>query len=226
MGKSLSSAAGGTPVSVQSRILYNPDMTSSHFVVPGLVALLLIMIGALLTSVTITREKETGTMEQILVSPIRPYEVIIGKAIPYLVLSFTIAVFILLFGHIWFKVPMLGACGYLLLFCIFYVFTALAIGLLISTVVSTQQVAMMLSLVMTMLPSVMLSGFIFPVASMPKPLQVVSQIIPATHFLKIIRGIMLKGNGPVEIWPSVAAMSAVGLFFILLAVKRFKLKLK
>ena len=226
MGKSLSSATSGTPVSVQSRILYNPDMTSSHFVVPGLVALLLIMIGALLTSVTISREKETGTMEQILVSPIRPYEVIIGKAIPYLVLSFTIAVFILLFGHIWFKVPMLGAWGYLLLFCIFYVFTALAIGLLISTVVATQQVAMMMSLVMTMLPSVMLSGFIFPVASMPKPLQVVSQIIPATHFLKIIRGIMLKGNGPMEIWPSVAAMSAVGLFFILLAVKRFKLKLK
>ncbi|MBU0995247.1 MAG: ABC transporter permease [Proteobacteria bacterium] len=228
MGKSISSATNGSGplVSVKSRMLYNPDMTSSHFVVPGIVAILLIMIGALLTSVTIAREKETGTMEQILVSPIRPYEVVLGKAIPYLVLSFTIAVFILVFGHLWFKVPMLGKWGFLLLFCVFYVFTALAIGLLISTVVATQQVAMMLSLVITMLPSVMLSGFVFPVASMPRPLQVVSQIIPATHFLKIIRGVMLKGNGPLELWPSVAAMSAVGLFFILLAVRRFKLKLK
>lgn len=227
MGKSLSSATNGKgpPVTVNARMLYNPDMTSSHFIVPGIVAILLIMIGALLTSVTIAREKETGTMEQILVSPIRPYEVVLGKAIPYLVLSFVIAVFILVFGHIWFKVPMLGQWGFLLLFCIFYIFTALAIGLLISTIVESQQVAMMLSLVLTMLPSVMLSGFVFPVASMPKPLQVVSQLIPATHFLKIIRGVMLKGNGPYELFPSVLAMSGVGVFFIFLAVKRFKLKL-
>ena len=227
MAQSLAAASNGSglPISVDSRLLYNPDMTSAHFVVPGIVAILLIMVGALLTSVTIAREKETGTMEQILVSPIRPHEVVIGKAIPYLVLSFTIAVFILLFGHFWFDVPMMGAWGFLMLFCIFYVFTALAIGLLISTVVATQQVAMMLSLVVTMLPSVMLSGFVFPVASMPRPLQVVSQIIPATHFLKIIRGIMLKGNGPLELWHSVAAMSAVGVFFIVLSVKRFRLKL-
>jgi ABC-2 type transport system permease protein len=227
MERSLSAATGGkgAPVAIKARMLYNPDMISSHFIVPGIVAILLIMIGALLTSVTIAREKETGTMEQILVSPIRPYEVVIGKAIPYLALSFVISVIILFLGHLWFDVPMLGSWSLLLLFCVFYIFTSLAIGLLISTAVATQQVAMMLSLVLTMLPSVMLSGFVFPVASMPKPLQVVSQVIPATHFLKIIRGIMLKGNGILELFPSVLAMSLVGLFFIFLAVKRFKLKL-
>ena len=220
------SGSVGLPIRIKARMLYNPDMVSAHFVVPGIVALLLIMIGALLTSVTIAREKETGTMEQILVSPIKPYEVVLGKAIPYLILAFMIAVFILIFGHLWFEVPMLGSWSTLLLFCVFYVFTALAIGMLISTLVATQQVAMMLSLVGTLLPSVMLSGFVFPVASMPPPLQVVSKIIPATHFLIIIRGIMLKGNGPMELWPSFLAMSGVGLFFISLAVKRFRMKLK
>ncbi len=218
--------ANQIPIQLKPRMLYNPDMISAHFIVPGIAALLLIMIGALLTSVTIAREKETGTLEQILVSPIQPYEVVLGKAIPYLFLGFFIGLFIMIFGHLWFDVPMLGSWLTLLLFCIFYVFTALAIGMLISTVVATQQVAMMLSLVGTLLPSVMLSGFVFPVASMPLPLQVVSKIIPATHFLKIIRGIMLKGNGPLELWPSFLAMLAVGVFFIAMAVKRFRMKLK
>jgi ABC-2 type transport system permease protein len=226
LSRSLSAGGVGLPVRVKTRIFYNPDMESAHFVVPGIVALLLIMIGALLTSVTIAREKETGTMEQILTSPIRPYEVVLGKALPYLILAFLIAVFITIFGHLWFKVPMLGSWTWLMVFCLLYLFTALAIGLLISTLVATQQVAMMISLAATLLPSVMLSGFIFPVSSMPRPLQVVSQIIPATHFLKIIRGIMLKGNGPLELWPSVAAMMAVGFFFISLAIWRFQLKLK
>ena len=224
--RSLGGDGAGLPIRVKTRIFYNPDMESAHFVVPGIVALLLIMIGALLTSVTIAREKETGTMEQILVSPIRSYEVVLGKALPYLILAFAIAVFIIIFGHLWFAVPMLGSWTWLMIFCLLYLFTALAIGLMISTLVATQQVAMMLSLVATLLPSVMLSGFIFPIASMPRPLQVVSQIIPATHFLKIIRGIMLKGNGPLELWPSIAALLAVGLFFITLAIWRFQLKLK
>ncbi len=149
----------------------------------------------------------------------------LGKAVPYLVLAFFIALFIIILGRFWFAVPMFGSWFWLMLFCVFYVFTALAIGLLISTVVDTQQVAMMLSLVATLLPSVMLSGFVFPIASMPRPLQVISNIIPATHFLKIIRGIMLKGNGLEELWIPVAAMSGIGLFFIAVAVKRFKLKL-
>jgi ABC-2 type transport system permease protein len=223
---SLSTSGNSMPIRVKTRVFYNPDMESALFVVPGIVALLLIMIGALLTSVTIAREKETGTMEQILVSPIRPYEVVLGKAVPYLVLAFCIALFIIGFGHVWFHVPMLGSWIWLMVFCLFYLFTSLAIGLLISTAAPTQQVAMMFSLVATLLPSVMLSGFVFPVASMPLPLQIVSRVVPTTHFLVIIRGIMLKGNGPLELWPSVFSMIAVGLFFIALAVKRFQLKLK
>ena len=226
LSRSLADDRLAPPIRVKTRIFYNPDMESAHFVVPGIVALLLIMIGALLTSVTIVREKETGTMEQILVSPIRPYEVVLGKALPYLLLAFGIAVFIIIFGHLWFRVPMMGSWTWLLLFCLLYLFTSLAIGLLISALVSTQQVAMMLSLAATLLPSVMLSGFIFPVSSMPRPLQVISQVIPATHFLTIIRGIMLKGNGPLELWPSVLAMVAVGIFFVFLAIWRFQLKLE
>jgi ABC-2 type transport system permease protein len=211
---------------INPRVFYNPDMQSSHFIVPGLVALILIMAGALLTSVTIVREKETGTMEQILVSPIQAYEVVLGKIIPYFFLAMGIALTILLFGHFWFHVPFLGSWGWLIFFCGLYLFTALAIGLLISTLVSTQQVAMMLALISTMLPAIMLSGFIFPIASMPKILQCLTQLIPATHFLIIIRGIMLKGNGPVELLSSGVSMFAIGLIFILLAIKRFSLKLQ
>ncbi len=227
MSYSLSMRSGGSdlPVSVKSRIFYNPDMESAHFVVPGLVALVMIMAGALLTSVTIAREKETGTMEQILVSPIRPAEIVLGKVVPYLVLAFLIALNIILFGHFWFDVPFLGSWSWLMLFCTIYLFTALAIGLLISTIAATQQVAMMVSLMATMLPSVMLTGFIFPIPSMPMVLQVISQVIPATHFLVIIRGIMLKGNGPADLWPSVLALVAIGFFFTLVAIKRFQLKL-
>ncbi len=223
---SMATSGGGMPVELRVRMLYNPDMESAHFVVPGIVAILMIMVGALLTSITIAREKETGTMEQILVSPIKSYEIVLGKAVPYLILAFIIALLIIVFGMIWFNVPMLGAWPQLLLLLMVYLFTSIAIGLLISSIVSTQQVAMMLALVATLLPSMMLSGFIFPIASMPKVLQVVSNIVPATHFLKIIRGIMLKGNGLFELLPPIAALFAIGAFFIALAVKRFRLKLQ
>ncbi|EKD27949.1 MAG: hypothetical protein ACD_79C00488G0005 [uncultured bacterium] len=214
------------PIQFKPKIYYNPEMISVYFTVPGIVAILMIMIGALLTSVTIVKEKETGTMEQILVSPIRAHEMILGKAIPYFFLSFIIAASIICVGYFWFNVPFAGSPILLALFCSIYIGTALALGLLISTLVATQQVAMMIALVGTMLPAIMLSGFIFPLASMPIPLQGVSQLIPATHFLLIIRGIMLKGNGFFEIWPHALKMTIIGCFFLLLAIKRFSLKLK
>jgi ABC-2 type transport system permease protein len=227
LSQSLASSSGkmNLPISVRPRVFYNPDMESAQFIVPGLVAIVLIMVGALLTSVTITREKETGTMEQILVSPIRGGEIILGKIVPYIFLAFIIAITIILVGHLWFKAPVNGSWSYLVFFCLLYIFTALAIGLLISTVSATQQVAMMLALTATMLPSIMLSGFIFPIASMPKVLQIVSTVIPATHFLIILRGIMLKGAGPAELWQHIVALCLIALFFMMLAVKKFKLKL-
>ena len=220
------SVEGRLPVDGRFRVLYNPDQSSPVFVVPGLVAILMIMIGALLTSITIAREKETGTLEQILVSPVRPHEIILGKAVPYLVLAVSVALLIIFFGMHWFDVPMAGSWPWLLFCVILYLFTAVAIGLFISSMVHTQQVAMMFAMMATMLPSIMLSGFIFPVASMPLPLRAVSNLIPATHFLIIIRGIMLKGNGPAELWLPVLAMLVLGIFFIMLAVRRFRLTLQ
>ena len=211
---------------IRPRILYNPEMVSSSFTVPGIVAILLIMIGALLTSVAIAREKETGTLEQILVSPIQPFEIIAGKIVPYFLIAFVIALSIIAFGCFWFGVPFLGRFYWLILFISIYLITALGIGLMISTLVATQQVAMMLSLIGTLLPSIMLSGFIFPVSSMPLPLQVVSQLVPATHFLSIIRGIMLKGNGPAELLIPAIKLAGLGLFFTGVSIRRFSLKMK
>ncbi|MFA4946883.1 MAG: ABC transporter permease [Candidatus Krumholzibacteriia bacterium] len=220
-----SGASAAPLIAARPVVFYNRALDSTNFIVPGLVAIVMMMLGALLTSVTIAREKETGTMEQILVSPIRPFEVIAGKTLPYLVLAFSIAMIVVTVGHFWFKVPFVGSVVALMLYCLLYLFAALALGILISTLVSTQQVAMMLSLMVTLLPSIMLSGFIFPIASMPRVLQFVSNILPATHFLVIVRGVMLKGNVLGDLWPHVAALVGIGLLLMILAVKRFSLKL-
>lgn len=217
--------AAGAGISIRPTVFYNRMMESTDFIVPGLVAVVMMMLGALLTSVTIAREKETGTMEQILVSPVRPFEVIAGKVLPYIVLAFSVAMMIVMVGHFWFKVPLAGSPLYLMLFSAIFLCTALALGLLVSTLVSTQQIAIMLSLLLTLLPTIMLSGFIFPVASIPRVLQAVSYILPATHFLVIIRGVMLKGSGPADLWPHIAALVGIGLVLTVLAAKRFSMKL-
>jgi ABC-2 type transport system permease protein len=220
-----SGGARGGGLAVRPVVLYNRAMDSTNFIVPGLVALVMMMLGALLTSVTIVRERETGTMEQILVSPVRSHEVVLGKVLPYLFLAFGVAAMIIVVGHFWFKVPFAGSRAWLMLACAVYLFTALSLGLLVSTLVSTQQVAMMLSLLLTMLPTLMLSGFIFPVASMPRALQYVSYALPATHFLVIIRGVMLKGSSPADLWTHLAVTAGIGLALVAIVMKRFSLKL-
>ncbi|MEW5993730.1 MAG: ABC transporter permease [Candidatus Zixiibacteriota bacterium] len=176
-------------------LLYNPDLQSSHFFVPGLVAIILLMISALLTSVTIAREKETGTMEQLLTAPVKPIEILLGKILPYVVIALLDAILVLIFARIVFGVPFVGSRLLLLGFGLIYISASLSIGILISSLVKTQQVAMMMAAVSTLLPSVMLSGFIFAVKNMPVVLQALSYIIPARYFVTIIRGIMLKGAG-------------------------------
>lgn len=193
------------------QVLYNPDLKSSHFFVPGLVAIILMMISALMTSITIAREKETGTMEQLLTAPVKPVEILAGKIIPYIFIALLDGVLVLVFAKIFFGVPFVGSKLLLLGFGMVYIFTSLAIGILISSLVKTQQVAMMLAQLTTMLPSVMLSGYIFAIKNMPVSLQGLSNIVPAKFFLKIIRGIMLKGAG-FEI------LALQGLFLVLLAV--------
>jgi len=175
--------------------LYNPDLESSHFFVPGLVAIILMMISALLTSITIAREKETGTMEQLLTAPVTPWQILTGKIIPYIGLALLDAVLVLVAARLLFNVPFVGSQILLLGFALIYVATALSLGVLVSAMVKTQQVAMMLAMMLTMLPAVMLSGFIFAVKNMPVVLQLLSNVIPAKFFVTIIRGIALKGAG-------------------------------
>lgn len=182
-------------ITVSPRVLYNPDLKSSHFFVPALVAIILLMISALLTSVTIAREKETGTMEQLLTAPIKPIEILLGKTLPYVVIALLDGIIVLIFARLIFGVPFVGSHLLLLGFGLIYISASLSIGILISSLVKTQQVAMMFAAVTTLLPSVMLSGFIFAIKNMPTALQLLSYIIPAKYFVTIIRGIMLKGAG-------------------------------
>lgn len=182
-------------ITISHQILYNPDLKSAHFFVPGLIAIIMVMISALLTSVTIARETETGTMEQLLTAPVKPVHVLLGKLLPYIVIAFADALIIIVLARIVFSVPFVGSPLLMLGFGLIYIITGLSIGIVISTLVNTQQLAMMFALIATMLPSVMLSGFIFAIKNMPIALQVFSYIIPAKYFVTIIRGIMLKGAG-------------------------------
>ena len=202
-------------VEIAVQNLYNPDLKSSHFFVPGLVAIILMMISALLTSITIAREKETGTMEQLLTAPVTPRQILLGKILPYTVLAFIDGFLVLIVAKILFDIPFVGSQLLLLGFGFIYVATALALGILISAVTKTQQVAMMLAQTVTLLPAVMLSGFIFAIKNMPLPIQIISNIFPAKFFVTIIRGITLKGAG-IEI------LAAQGLYLlILMAVLMF-----
>jgi ABC-2 type transport system permease protein len=214
------------PFDIRSTILFNPELKSSHFFVPGVIAMILIMISALLTSITISREKETGTMEQILVSPVRPVEIILGKVIPYIFLAFLDAAVILLVGLVVFGVPFEGSLFLLTGLTVLYILTALSLGLLISTQAHTQQVAMMMALLITLLPTVMLSGMIFPIASMPRFLQYLTYLIPARYFLLIVRGIMLKGSVFSQLLAPCFFLVVLTLILLVISVKRFKMNLE
>lgn len=208
-------------VKLSLQMLYNPDLESSHFFVPGLVAVILLMICALLTSITIAREKEVGTLEQLMTAPVKSHQILIGKIIPYVVLSFLDGILVIFFAWILFKVPFEGSELLLLGFGLIYVATALSLGILISTLVRTQQVAMMLALTATMLPSVMLSGFVFAIKNMPVPLQYLSYIVPARYFVTVVRGIMLKGASLDTLALQGVALLIIMLILLTIATVRF-----
>lgn len=213
-------------ISLTPRFLYNPDQRSSSFFVPGLISIILLMVSAMLTSIAIVREKERGSMEQILVSPITPIQLIIGKIFPYILLGLLDGVMILIAGIYAFKVPMEGSVSLLILMMLLYIFTGLSMGLLISTIARTQQVAMLMSLMISMLPTLLLSGFMFPVESMPMIFQWLSRIVPATHFIQIIRGVMLKGVGVAELVHQISYLALLSTFLIVVSVKKFKTDLE
>jgi ABC-2 type transport system permease protein len=205
-------------ITVDSHVLYNPHQRSSLYFVPGLMAIILLMISALLTSLTITREKELGTLEQLLVSPLRPVEIVIGKIVPYVALAATDGALILVVGWLAFGVAVKGSLLFLSLASLVYILTSLAIGLLCSMIARTQQQAMLMVLPLTVLPSIILSGFIFPVASLPSVLQWITRLVPATYFLEIVRGVMIKGIGPALLWPPLLVLLGIGVLLVAVSI--------
>ena len=210
----------------KTRMVYNPELKSVFMFVPGVMTVILMLVSAMMTSISITREKELGTMEILLVSPLKPFQVIIGKVIPYILLSVINAVMIILLSIFVFRMPIQGSLFLLGAESILFIINALSLGILISTVSTTQQTAMMVSLMGLMLPVILLSGFIFPISSMPIPLQAISNIIPAKWFIIILKGIMLKGVGLAYIWKETLILLGMTLFFIALSVKKYKIRLE
>ncbi len=207
---------------LKPQILYNPDLKSINFIVPGLIALILMMIPAIITSVAIVREKETKTIEQLIVSPVRPHELMLGKIIPYLIISGMDALLITMVGILWFKVPFNGSALLLALMIVLYMITTVGIGLLISTVTETQMTAQVGAFLGTMLPAFMLSGFVFPIESMPWAIQFVSYFVPARYFLVALRAIFLKGVGIAAFWQQALILFVFGVVMLTIATLRFR----
>lgn len=205
---------GALRIEARTRMRYNPTLESAFLFVPGLVAFVLTIISALMTAISISRERETGTMEMLLVSPIRPTAVVAGKVIPYIVLGFLSLLLVLGAARTVFQVPLRGSLLLLLAESGLYILTALALGVVISTIAPNQRTAMIAALAGLMLPTMILSGFIFPLDSLPRPLQVLSYIVPARWFLTIVRGIMLKGAGLATLWQETLVLVGMTLLFL------------
>lgn len=208
------------------RMMYNPELRSVNLFVPGLIAVILMLVSALMTSISITREKEMGNMEILLVSPLKPYHIIIGKVLPYLALSVINVITILILARLVFDVPFRGSYFFFFIEATLFILTALALGVFISSVANNQQTAMMVSLAGLLLPTVLLSGFIFPVSSMPELLQLISHAIPAKWFLIIVRNIMLKGSGFLFVWKETLILAVITLVFMGLSLQKFKVRLQ
>ncbi len=213
-------------IKIDERMLYNEELKSSFMFVPGIMAIILMLISAMMTSISIAREKELGTMEVLLVSPLKPVQIILGKVTPYFILSLINAVSILAVGYFVFDVPVTGSLILLMAETMLFILLALSLGIFISTVAKTQQFAMMLSMFALMLPTMLLSGFVFPIENMPVWLQVICQVMPPKWFIIIIRNIMLKGTGLLYIWKETLILFIFTAFFILLSVKKFKIRLE
>lgn len=219
---SASSAAAG--INVSTKVLYNPSMRGQNFTVPGLIGLIMQNITIILTAFALVREKERGTIEQLLVSPLKPFEIIIGKLIPYIIIGFFDFLYSLFFGLCYFNVPMAGSMPLLIFLGSGFVICALAIGILISTVSKTQLQAMQLS-VLIILPSVLLSGFMFPREAMPKIIQLFGYALPLTYFLNILRDIILKGLDISYLMKDLVPLFMLGFILLILSVLSFRRKL-
>jgi len=207
------------------RFRYNQNLKGVFLFVPGLITIILMLVTAMMTSISLTREKEMGTMEVLLASPMRPFQIIIAKVIPYIFLALMISIVVLLLAFFIFGVPIKGSLPLLLFELLIFVLTTLSLGILISTIAKTQLVALMISVMGLLLPTIILSGFIFPVESMPKILQWISVIIPAKWFIIIVKDIMLKGSGIDMVWKETLVIMGFATFFILMSLKKFNIRL-
>lgn len=209
----------------ETRMLYNPQLQGAYNFVPGVMAMVLLLVCTMMTALTIVREKENGTMEVLLVSPVKPIKIITAKAVPYLLLSFFNITSILLLSVFVLNVPIRGSLVLLFSESVLFTLVSLSLGLLISSATASQTSAMFISLVGMFLPTVMLSGFMFPIENMPLPLQIISNLVPAKWFYIIVRSVMIKGTGLAIVWKETLILLAMLLFFMAMAIKKFKLRL-
>jgi ABC-2 type transport system permease protein len=212
------------PLEVRTTVWYNPDLVSSYFMIPGVIGMILYAITSILTATSVVRERERGTIEQLIVTPIRPWELVVGKVLPYVILAFIDTLEVLAIGHWWFGVPVRGNFGLIVGCSGLMLLSGLGIGLFASTIANTQQEAM-LTVWMTLLPSIFLSGFFFPLEAMPKVLQWISYIVPLRYYLIIIRALLIKGVGAGPIWSEILALSLFGIAIMGAASVRFRKRL-
>ena len=210
------------PIDLRQRIWYNPELRSINFIVPGLIVIILMNVSVLLTSVTIAREREQGTLEPLIASPICAWELMLGKILAYTLISFADIVLILLVGTLWFSVPFRGSVITLMAMSTVFLLSSLGLGLFVSARSPTQQSAVLTAFLATMIPGLLLSGFLFPISSMPKPVQVLTYLIPARYFLVIVRGIFLKGVGIAELWYQLVPMAVLSLALFALSIRSFR----
>jgi ABC-2 type transport system permease protein len=213
-------------VSAEPRVWFNPNLESVQFIVPGIIAVIMMITGTVLTAVTIVKEKEQGTIEQIVSSPIRKYELMIGKTVPYAALAYLDFLIIVVASKLMFGIEIKGSILLLLLTAFFYLIGVLGIGILVSTVTQTQISAMFAAIMASMLPSILLSGFIFPIRQMPVALQVLTLVVPARYFIEILRDIYLKGLGLESFWLETLYIMVFGIAMLALAARRFRKKLE
>ena len=206
-------------------MLYNPELKGAPNFVPGVMAMVLMLVCTLMTAITVVREKEMGTMEILLASPIRPLKIIIAKAVPYLLLSVVNIASILLLSVFVLDVPVNGSLILLIFESILFTLTCLAFGLLISASTDSQQTAMFVSLTGMFLPTIMLSGFMFPVENMPLPLRIISNVVPAKWYYMVVKDVMIKGLGFASIWKETLVLAGMMFFLLAMAIKKFKIRL-
>jgi ABC-2 type transport system permease protein len=213
-------SSSDTPVEITTKMQYNPEMNSVYMFVPGIITLIMIIVTALMSSITLSREVETGSMRMLLITPVKKIHIVFGKVIPYMILSFVSTIIILVISVLVFKMPIKGSLFLLLFLCIVFMFTAASFGLMISALVKTQLEAMMVTMMGLFLPTVLLSGFLFPLDNMPYFFQLLADVFPAKWFIIAIKDVMIKGSGFAELWPYMLILLGMAIVLVTISLTR------